>query len=67
MAQSVRHLLVVGIIPTSVRIIPTNVGMVPTLVGIISTQHENVLYFVPCVGIFLTKFNYTLSTQFLIL
>ena len=44
-------------IPTLVGIIPTLVGIIPTLVGIIPTLQENVLYFVPCVGIFLTKFN----------
>ena len=37
--------------------IPTLVGMIPTLVGIIPTLQENVLHFMPCVGIFLTKFN----------
>ena len=47
----------VGIIPTFVRTIPTLVGMIPTLVGIIPTLQEDVLHFVPCVGIFLTKFN----------
>ena len=47
----------VGIIPTSVGIIPTFVRTIPTLVGIIPTLQEDVLHFVPCVGIFLTKFN----------
>ena len=44
-------------IPTLVGIIPTLVEMIPTLVGIIPTLQEDVLHFVPCVGIFLTKFN----------
>ena len=37
--------------------IPTLVGMIPTLVGIIPTLQEDVLHFMPSVGIFLTKFN----------
>ena len=37
--------------------IPTLVRMIPTLVGIIPTLQEDVLHFVPSVGIFLTKFN----------
>ena len=33
-------------------------GIIPTSVGIIPTLHaRDVLHFVPCVGIFLTKFN----------
>ena len=31
--------------------------MIPTLVGIIPTLQEDVLHFVPSVGIFLTKFR----------
>ena len=44
-------------IPTSVGIIPTFVGIILTLVEMISIPQEDVLYFVPCVGIFRTKFN----------
>ena len=44
-------------IPTHVGIIPTLVGIIPTLVGIIPTLQEDVLHFVACVGIFLTKNN----------
>ena len=35
----------------------TLVGIIPTLEGIIPTLQEDVLQFVPCVGIFLTKLN----------
>ena len=50
------------IIPISVRIIlilvgmiPKLVEMIPTLVEIIPTPQEDLLHFVPCVGIFFTN------------
>ena len=47
----------IGMIPTLVGMIPTLVGMISTLVGMIPTLQEDVLHFVPSVGIFLTKFR----------
>ena len=41
----------------SVEIIPKFVGTILILVRIILTPQEDILHFVPCVGIFLIKFN----------
>ena len=57
----------VGIIPTNVGIIPTFVRTIPTLVGIIPTPQEDVLHFVPCVGIFLTKIQQSGNISYKIL
>ena len=42
---------------TKCKISSCSVGIIPILVGIIPTLQEDILHFVPCVGIFLTKFN----------